>query len=766
MNPVAASRQASYIRMSSAFGQRLASTLDPESLASEACDAIRSTLDCSFAGIWLLDEARERLSIRASSGSGEGAAESSSWDRASLVEIVCKEGWPRLASAGAGAGAGDALGSALALPMSVAGRPIGTLEIESAEADAFGDEDLAAMQSLATQVAVAIRNAELYEAEQRRRHEAEALREASSALGASLDREEVLRRILQGLAQVLELDSASIMLREGERIVFVSTAGVDERQIAGSPPLETLPYIRRSLASSEPIIISDTWNDPDWYRDPENDYIRSWIGVPLAAKGVTIGLMTLDNRKPGFYTRHHAALAASFGGQAAIAIENSRLYKEEERRRKEAEILRDVSAAINASLDRETTLKLILEELEKVLEYHSASIMLKKGKRIEIVAARWPGAAPSFDTKADFSSIPNVRRTMESSGPILIEDTWDDPTWTKMRVEGDYYIRCWIGVPLRVEGETIGLLNVDHRVAGFYGEHDLELATSFGYHAAIAIQNASLYSRAQLEIEERKLAEARTQEANEEKLEFLSGLLAVVSHEVNTPAGVSVTAASHLQSLLRELREVYAAGTMDEEAFLRALDEGEEAMRIVLANLGRVADIVRSFRKIAADQQVEEKRRIDMKEYLDAILLGLKPKLKGASHRLLVACPPGLEAETTPAALYQIIANLILNSLMHAYPDGRSGTIEISISDLDGDLEIAYRDDGVGIPGENLGQIFKPFFTTARARGGTGMGLYIVNNLVGRLGGALSCESEPGQGARFRILFPGATAGSETRHGR
>ncbi|MDP3180032.1 MAG: HAMP domain-containing sensor histidine kinase, partial [Spirochaetaceae bacterium] len=269
-----------------------------------------------------------------------------------------------------------------------------------------------------------------------------------------------------------------------------------------------------------------------------------------------------------------------------------------------------------------------------------------------------------------------------------------------------------------------------------------------------------------LEIEERKLAEARTQKANEEKLEFLSGLLAVVSHEVNTPAGVSVTAASHLQSLLGELRESYAAGTMDEEGFLRALDEGEEAMRIVLANLGRVADIVRSFRKIAADQQVEEKRRFDVKEYLDGILLGLKPKLVGTSPRIVVACPPGLEAETTPAAFYQIIANLILNSLMHAFPDGGSGMIEISVSDLDGDLEIAYRDDGVGIPGENLGQIFKPFFTTARARGGTGMGLYIVSNLVARLGGELSCESEPGQGARFRILLRGAAAGSETRHGR
>ena len=758
---------------------------DIDSLLVTSCCALCRDLGCLDVEVWVFDGGAERLELRASA-KPEGLSRAASSPLAYAVDAqsfvarafrAMREPKPRISDRGPARRKGElvpiffeklgdtsslgevsepAIFSELGIGLSAEGGTLGVFHFAGLGRRPFADAELFALRGLAAQMATALWNAELHEAEERRSLESESLREASTALNASLDLAEVLDRILLGLSRVLEIDSASIMLREGDRVVFATTTGLDRANIAGTyPPMEDLHFVKTILESCEPVIIADTKLDTRWFRTPGNDYIRCWIGVPLMAKGRAIGILTVDNRKPGFYTRHHAELAASFAGQAAIAIENSRLYEAEERRRKEAETLRDVGAAISASLDQERALELILEGLQKLLDYDSATLMLERAGRIEIVAARWPGGRGGFDSGADFSQLPNVRRTMASDSPILIRDTMLDSTWTRQRVEGDDYIRCWIGIPLRVEGSTIGILNVDHHVPCRYGEHERDLAQSFANHAAIAIRNARLYSTAMLEIEERRQAEARSQKANAEKLEFLSGLVSVIAHEVNTPAGVAVTAASHLGSIVEELRSSYLAGSIDEEGFLRILDESAESIGIVRTNLQRVADLVRTFKKIAVDQQVDEKRSFDVKEYLEATLLSLKPKLRGLPHKVRYTCPEGLTVDTTPGAFYQILANLISNSLTHAFPSGRAGNIDIDISAKGRRLDIVYGDDGIGIPPENISLVLKPFFTTARARGGTGLGLYIVDNLVAKLNGSLSLRSPAGEGVRFRIEIPG-----------
>ena len=586
--------------------------------------------------------------------------------------------------------------------------------------------------------------------------EAEVLIEAGHAVGASLDRDEVLRRILHGLALVIPLDSASIMLREGDRVGFVSTAGIDEPNVVLQyPPLGDLHYVRQVLETNRAVVIDDVHEDPLFYRTPLNDYIRSWIGVPMTKDGQAIGLLTLDNRVPGFYTEAHAALATRFAADAAMAVENARLYRDAERRRREAETLREVSAAINASLDPKATLDVMLKELRKVLEFDSACVMQRKGTAIRISAGIWNVPGYSFDETLDFSFLPNVRSAMAASDPILIRDTLADGRWQGNRVEGDTYIRCWMGVPIRVKDETIGLLNLDHHVPGHFDARDLELASIFAEQAATAIQNADLYARAQLEIGERRLAEERTRKANEEKLEFLSSLVAVVAHEVNTPTGVSISAATHLHGLVRGMREDYEAGSVDEGRFERLLADGDEALGIVEDNLQKVAELVRTFKKIAVDQHVDEKRRFDVGEYLAAIVLSMKPRLRDTPHVVNLSCQPGLTAETTPGAIYQILVNMVSNSLAHAFPDGRKGRMDITATARGFDLELVYRDDGVGIPPESLSQVFAPFFTTAKDRGGSGLGLYIVDNLVTKLDGTVECVSAPGEGVEFRIMVPG-----------
>lgn len=249
----------------------------------------------------------------------------------------------------------------------------------------------------------------------------------------------------------------------------------------------------------------------------------------------------------------------------------------------------------------------------------------------------------------------------------------------------------------------------------------------------------------------------RTQDnlVQSEKMASLGGLVAGVAHEINTPVGIGVTAASHLREKATELAGFYADGKVrraDLEAFLKTANESTE---IVLSNLTRASDLIRSFKQVAVDQSSEERRIFGLGGYLEEVVLSLQPQLKKTRHKVTVDCDQGLQIDTFPGALSQIVTNLILNSVIHAYNDGQAGLLNVMIRESAGAIELVYTDDGKGIPSDQLPHIFDPFFTTRRGQGGSGLGLNIVHNLVTqKLGGAITCESEPGAGTCFRISFP------------
>ena len=266
----------------------------------------------------------------------------------------------------------------------------------------------------------------------------------------------------------------------------------------------------------------------------------------------------------------------------------------------------------------------------------------------------------------------------------------------------------------------------------------------------------------QLEAANRELTEAldslrRTQNhlVQSEKMAALGGLVAGVAHEVNTPVGVGVTAASHLEAATQDFRRRFEAGDMRRSDLSAYLDTAREASAMILSNLNRASDLIRSFKKVAVDQTSEQRRRFRLKEYLSEVLLSLRPKLKKTKVSVVVNCPEGLEVESYPGVFSQIITNLVVNSLAHAFEPDQHGRIIFDLKVEKGYLLFEYGDDGKGMGSETLGKIFEPFFTTSRAKGGTGLGLHILYNLVTRtLGGTVRCESEPGRGARFFIAVP------------
>jgi signal transduction histidine kinase/streptogramin lyase len=268
-------------------------------------------------------------------------------------------------------------------------------------------------------------------------------------------------------------------------------------------------------------------------------------------------------------------------------------------------------------------------------------------------------------------------------------------------------------------------------------------------------------TRANEELEQAlmRLKLAQSQLVQSEKMASLGSLVAGVAHEINTPVGVGVTAASTLQEWARRLQAQHNEGKLTRSDLERFIALAGDSTQILMTNLQRAAELIRSFKQVAVDQSSGERRRFRLKAYLDEILLSLMPRMTRTGHTVTVDCPADLELDSYPGALAQIVTNLITNSLVHAFPDGRRGHIGISAREEPGGIVLRYGDNGVGIPPENLRKIYDPFFTTRRGTGGSGLGMHIVYNLVTqRLGGTITATSNVGEGTIFEVRFPAQAA--------
>jgi signal transduction histidine kinase len=252
-----------------------------------------------------------------------------------------------------------------------------------------------------------------------------------------------------------------------------------------------------------------------------------------------------------------------------------------------------------------------------------------------------------------------------------------------------------------------------------------------------------------------RLKEAQRQLVQAEKMASLGALVAGVAHEINTPVGVGVTAASTLQTRAGELRSQYEREELRRSDLERFVTLAEESTQIILRNLQRAADLIHSFKQVAVDQSSGERRRFALRGYIDEILLSLRPQLKRTAHAVEVECPDDLTLDSYPGAIAQILTNLVTNSLLHGFDGVERGRIRIAVRRQPERVELEYSDDGRGIAPEHLPRVFDPFFTTRRGVGGSGLGLHIVYNLVTqRLGGSIQVASEPGRGTRFTLHLP------------
>ena len=345
--------------------------------------------------------------------------------------------------------------------------------------------------------------------------------------------------------------------------------------------------------------------------------------------------------------------------------------------------------------------------------------------------------------KTDFDLFPESlaasyaadEKALLSTGQPLIEK--EEPSTDPQR--GEAWWTLTSKVPLRDhKGKIIGLVGIG-----------LDLTERKRLERELRQSNTELVEA------NRNLVETRKQLIQSEKLAALGAMVAGIAHELSTPIGNSLTLASLLKEDTAQLTTALAGGLVRSQ-LTAYLDKTGEAAEILMRSLQSAADLVSSFKQVAVDRASVQRRNFCLRNVVDEILLTLEPGLRRTTHKVVCQIPAGIDMDSYPGPLGQVLSNLINNAVLHAFDGRQKGRIEISAERLGTEqVRFTVRDNGAGIKEDHVARVFDPFFTTRLGQGGSGLGLSIVYSLVNDvLGGRIEVSSREGEGSCFTLTLP------------
>ncbi|HSD36658.1 MAG TPA: ATP-binding protein [Rhodocyclaceae bacterium] len=261
---------------------------------------------------------------------------------------------------------------------------------------------------------------------------------------------------------------------------------------------------------------------------------------------------------------------------------------------------------------------------------------------------------------------------------------------------------------------------------------------------------------AALERSNQQLSQAMDQLVHSEKLASLGSLVAGVAHELNTPLGNALIASTSLREHMAEFAKQTLAGQLKKSDFARMIETCVEGCSLIERNTHRAVSLVTNFKQVAVDQTSEQRRRFNLAKTIAEVVTTLTPAIRKAQHSITLDIAEDIELDSYPGPLDQVVSNLIINAMVHGYRPGESGELHVSARlSAPGEVRLMITDNGIGIPKERQGRIFDPFFTTRMGEGGSGLGLYIVYNIVTTLlGGQIQLDSTPDEGTAFILYIP------------
>jgi signal transduction histidine kinase/DNA-binding LacI/PurR family transcriptional regulator len=327
---------------------------------------------------------------------------------------------------------------------------------------------------------------------------------------------------------------------------------------------------------------------------------------------------------------------------------------------------------------------------------------------------------------------------------------------TDQYAEHNYVIR-----PLSLKQEKLGYIvlklgPLDGHIYEFVSQKlNSTIKNVYMKHALVLQSEKTSMVNEKLKSSIKMLKDTQKQLIESEKMASLGSLVAGIAHEINTPVGIGVTISTMLEEKIKHFETLFKNNELTVQEFENYLRNAKESVSIISTNMHKAAHLIQSFKQIAVDQSDEVVREFYIGKYIDDILVSLHPLYRKTAISVKNIYHEDVAVMSNPGALSQIISNLLMNSMTHAFEDGESGEISIRIERNNDILNVIYADTGKGIAKDYLKRIFEPFFTTKRSSGGSGLGLYITYNLVTQsLKGSITCSSAPGKGARFIISLP------------
>lgn len=307
-------------------------------------------------------------------------------------------------------------------------------------------------------------------------------------------------------------------------------------------------------------------------------------------------------------------------------------------------------------------------------------------------------------------------------------------------------VRSLMYVPIMAGERVLGVVTVHSYAAHAYQRIHLDMLRTLAAYVGVAFDNADAY---------RQLKETQTQLAAREKLASLGSLVAGVAHELNTPIGNSLLLASTMQHQTGAIAASFDLGQLKRSELAAFIGAAQEGARLIMRGLHQAADLVNSFKQVAADQTSAQRRRFDLAQAAGEIAATMMNQVRLAGHTLVLDIAPGIALDSYPGPLGQVIINFINNALLHAFSGPGGRMVLTATTPQPGRVQIVFSDDGAGIAPADLARIFDPFFTTRLGQGGSGLGLHIAYNIVSSLlGGAIRVDSRPGGGTTFTLELP------------
>ena len=711
-------------------GTPLTGALEFEAAVAGALDAVRAGLGCDQVSLYLVDESDQVLRLHTLSPGHAGGGEVRVPLDDGALGRVAATGEPVRCVLEPGAGGYELFPEAQA-QMVVAVRlgswVIGVVEALSSKSDVFGERDLGLLSRAAEQLAAGLQSARLYDATRARAGELSLLYDATVAISTTeLDRSGLIELVMEQLIAATGVDGGRLALWQ-EGADGLSTRYSAGNTLADSPEGDALIEARLP-ADRQPLILYREGGrlDPSVVEAMSARGVAAALILPLVANNRDVGIVELIREAAGrHFQPEEVRLAQTLAAQAAIALENARLFRETKRAVEELTTLQAMALDITAQVALPELLDSLMMRARRLVGAAGSAIYLcgTADGRLAPAASVLPWGGTVLQQGLELA-----RRAMDDARPLDAPIRFEGASRGETRPPS---LIC-VCVPLRWHEQLLGVMSV------FAGEEDGAPAARARYRlellapqAAIAVRNVQLYEALELRMAELERAQASLVQA--EKAAAIGRLAASLAHEINNPL-------QSLNNCLHLARRVEL--TSDKQGAYLAMAQDE---------VGRLIEIVVHMLNFYRPASGESRVETDLNHQLDDVLGLVGKQLEQNRISTVLHLQPELPAILAiPNNVRQVLLNVILNAV-DAMPDG--GELAIATQQYAGGwVGVTISDTGRGIAVEHRAQIFEPFFTTKDD--GTGLGLAISYGIVEAHGGQIEVQSEVGKGSTFSIRFP------------